>query len=97
MAGRKMEARITEFEADKKLTLKFTAGPVKGSRVTYSLEPVGGDTRLTRDLDMKLSGLWRLMGPILSRREVRDREAGVTNIKQILEAQTDVGTSPLRR
>jgi carbon monoxide dehydrogenase subunit G len=97
MAGRKMEARITEFEAEKKLTLKFTAGPVKGSTLTYSLEPVGGDTRLTRDLDMKLSGLWRLMGPILSRREVGDREAGVANIKHIIEAQTDAGTSPLRR
>lgn len=88
MAGSRMEARIVEYEPGKKFTVEFTAGPVKGSKVTYSLESIEGKTKLTRDLELRLSGLWRLMQPVLTPREVRDREAGVTNVKRILEART---------
>ena len=87
MAGSSMEARIIEYEPEKKFTLEFTAGPVKRSKVTYSLESVEGKTRLTRDLELRLSGIWRLMQPVLARREIRDREAGVANVKRILEAR----------
>jgi uncharacterized protein YndB with AHSA1/START domain len=93
MSGSEMEARIIAFEPEKKLTLEFMAGPVRGSKLTYSLEPLGGKTRLTRDLEMRLSGIWRLMQPVLTRREIRDREMGVANIKRILEAETS-NTSP---
>ena len=86
MSGSPMEARIVDFEPERRLTLEFTAGPVKGSRLTYSVETVGATTKLTRDLDMKLSGIWRLMQPLLTRREIRDRELGVANIKRLLEA-----------
>jgi hypothetical protein len=82
------EARIVEYEPGKKFTVEFTAGPVKGSKVTYSLESIEGKTKLTPDLELRLSGLWRLMQPVLTRREVRDREAGVANVKRILEART---------
>lgn len=87
MSGSKMEARIIKYEPVKTLTLEFTAGPVKGSKLTYSVEPVEGKTKLTRDLEMRLSGIWRLMQPILTRREIRDREVGINNVKHILEAQ----------
>lgn len=85
MSGSKMEARIIRYEVARALTLEFTSGPVKGSKLTYSVETVEGRTRLSRDLEMKLSGVWKLMYPILTRREIRDRELGVTNVKHILE------------
>jgi carbon monoxide dehydrogenase subunit G len=88
MSGSPMEARIIDFEPERRLTLEFTAGPVKGSKLTYSLEAVEGKTRLTRDLELRLGGIWRLMQPILTRREIRDREMGVANVKRILEAET---------
>lgn len=91
MSGSKMEARIIEYEPPKRLTLEFIAGPVKGSKLSYSVEPVENKTRLTRDLEMRLSGMWRLMQPILTRREIRDRELGINNVRRILEAQ---GTAP---
>lgn len=91
MSRSKMEARIIEYEPAKTLTLEFIAGPVKGSKLSYSVEPVENKTRLTRDLEMRLSGMWRLMQPILARREIRDRELAINNVRRILEAQ---GTAP---
>ena len=89
MSGSRMEARIIEYQTDRELTLEFTSGPVKGSRLTYSVEPVEGKTRLSTDLEMRLSGVWRIMAPILARRRMRDREWGVNNVKRILDTKTD--------
>jgi hypothetical protein len=91
MSESRMEARIVEFEAGSTLTLEFTSGPVKGSRLTYSVEAVDGKTRLSTDLEMRLGGLWKILYPILARRRVKDREWGVANVKRILEAQTATG------
>ena len=91
MSGSRMEARMIRYEVRETFTLEFTSGPVKGSKLTYSVESVEGKTSLTRDLEMRLSGVWKLMYPILTRREIRDRELGVTNVKRILEAQTSSG------
>src|SRR4029077_14768085 len=85
MSGSAMEDRVVGFQPEKTLILEFTSGPVRGSRLSYSLDSVDGKTRLTRDLELRLSGLWKLMYPILTRREIRDREAGVANIKRLLE------------
>jgi carbon monoxide dehydrogenase subunit G len=91
MSGSKMEARMVRYEAGKTLTLEFTSGPVRGSKLTYSVESAEGKTRLTTDLEMRLSGVWKLMYPILTRRRIKDRELSVTNVKRILEAQTSAG------
>ena len=87
MSGSPMAARMIAYEPVNTFTLEFTSGPVRGSRLTYSVAPVGDRTRLTRDLVMKLSGVWNLMYPVLTRREIRDRELGISNIKRILEAK----------
>ncbi len=91
MSGSRMEARMIRYEAVKSFTLEFKSRPVKGSTLTYSVESVEGKTRLTTDLEMKLSGAWKLMYSVLRRRRIRDRELGVINVKRILEAQTSAG------
>jgi hypothetical protein len=88
MSGSRMGARMIKYEAGRTFTLEFIAGPVKGSKLTYSVESVEGQTKLATDLEMRLSGAWRVMYPILSRRRIKDREWGVNNVKRILEAQT---------
>ena len=88
MSGSRMEARMIKYEAYKTFTLEFTSGPVKGSKLTYSVESVAGKTLLATDLEMRLSGIWRIMHPILIRRRIRDREWGVTNVKRIMEGPT---------
>ena len=86
MSGSKMGARIFRFEAGQTLTLEFTSGPVKGTKLTYSVESIGGNTRLATDLEMRLNGVWKIMYPVLTRRRIRDREWGIANVKRILEA-----------
>ena len=78
---------MIRYEPDKTFTLEFTSGPVRGSRLTYSVEAVGEKTRLSTDLELRLSGFWKLTYPILKRRRIRDRDLSVTNVKRILEAQ----------
>ena len=85
MSGSKMGARMLRFEPGKTFTLEFTSGPVKGSKLTYSVESVDGKTRLATDLEMRLNGVWKIMRPVLSRRRIKDREWGVTSVKRILE------------
>jgi Polyketide cyclase / dehydrase and lipid transport len=92
MSGSKMEARMIEYVTCRTFTLEFTSGPVKGSRLTYAVEPVGDKTRLSTDLEMRLSGISKILYPILVRRRKRDREWGVANVKRILEAQAPAGT-----
>jgi hypothetical protein len=71
--------------------VEFLSGPVKGSKLTYSVESLEGKTKLTTDLEMRLSGVWKVAYPILSRPRVKDREWAVNNVKRILEAQTAAG------
>ena len=47
----------------------------------------GDKTRLTTDLELRLSGFQKLTYPILSRRRIRDRDLSATNVKRILEAR----------
>jgi uncharacterized protein YndB with AHSA1/START domain len=91
MSGSRMEARVIEYEAGRTFTLEFLSGPVKGSKLTYSVEPVDGKTRLSTDLEMRLDGAWKILYPILARRRIRDREWGVANVKRTLERQTAAG------
>jgi hypothetical protein len=87
MSGSRMEARMIRYEPAKTFTLEFTSGPVRGSRLTYSVEAVGEKTRLSTDLELRLSGFWKLTYPILSRRRIRDRDLSVTNVKRSLETR----------
>jgi hypothetical protein len=85
MSGSRMEARMVEYVPGKTFTLEFTSGPVKGSKLTYSVESVEDKTSLSTDLELRLSRFWKLTYPILSRRRIRDRAWGVNNVKRILE------------
>ena len=86
-----MDARIVEYEADRTFTIEVRVRPVEGSKLTYSIESVEGKTVLSTDLEMRLSAVWTLMRPILSRRRIRDRQWGVNSVKRILKARTAAG------
>ena len=84
---RVLNSRVIEYEPNKKFTLEFTSGPVKGTKVTYSLESIEGRARLTRTFDLKFSGVFRLVGPFVARRAKREGGAEVGNVKRILESE----------
>jgi uncharacterized protein YndB with AHSA1/START domain len=84
---RVLNARAIEYEPNHKFTLEFTSGPVKGTRVSYSMEIVEGKTKLTRTFDLKFSGAYRLVGPFVARGARREGGAEVNNVKRILESE----------
>jgi hypothetical protein len=86
-----MTARIINFEAYRTFTLEFTSGPVKGSKLTCSVEALEAKTSLTTDLEMRLGGVWKVMYPVLRRRRIRDRQWSVSNVKRFLEGQAEAG------
>ena len=68
-AGRKMtiDARFSEFELNKKLTLEYTSGPFRGSRKAFSIQPGenGNTTKLIYVSDGEFHGIWRILEVLL--------------------------------
>jgi len=91
---RTFSGRVTEFEPNRRIAEEMTSGPMKGSQDSYSLETVEGKTRLTVVRDVKLSGVYRLLGPFIAGRTRRDGEAhaktDLGDLKRILESQAPV-------
>ena len=87
--NRVLNVRVIEYEPNRKFTLEFTSGPVKGTRGSYVMANIEGkNTKLTRTLDVKFSGVYKLLGPFLARSARRERGAEVSNVKRILESQS---------
>ena len=81
------DARVLEYEPNRKFTFEGTSGPMKGLIVTMSLEAVEGKTRLTETDDYKLGGFYRLLVPFMVGTPKRNAEARVGNVKRILESE----------
>jgi uncharacterized protein YndB with AHSA1/START domain len=81
------DIKVIEYEPGRKWTNKFTSGPVKGSIETASAENVEGKTRFTRTADLKFSGVYKLLGPLLTPSLKRAYVASVSNLKRILESE----------
>jgi hypothetical protein len=83
---KKPDFRVTEFEPNKKISAVFTSGPAKGTAQTFRLETVEGKTKLTRTLDVKYSGLYKLAGPFMTGSVRKQTESDLSNTKRILES-----------
>jgi carbon monoxide dehydrogenase subunit G len=78
--------RVTEFEPDRRFGFEGGLGRFEGT-LTYELEEIGGDTRLTNQADLEARGIAKLAAPIAS---VRVRAAVAKNLetlKQLLERE----------
>jgi len=89
--NRTLDERLIEYEPFRRFTFEFTSGPIKGSRETYSLaEVVDGTgsvtTKLTRSFDLKFSGLFKVLGPLLVTPGFKkEKRVEVENVKRLLE------------
>jgi uncharacterized protein YndB with AHSA1/START domain len=89
--GGAMDIAVIEYEPKERFVLKFTRGPLEGSWVRYAMEPVDGNTKLTRTLNLRSSGSRAPRQPLVAHEETPLQEAAeLTNIKRILEAPTAV-------
>jgi hypothetical protein len=82
-----LNARAIKYEPNRKFTLEFTSGPIRGSRVSYGIETIGGKTKLTRTFDVKFSGFYKLVGPFVARGAKTEGGAEVGNVRRILESE----------
>jgi uncharacterized protein YndB with AHSA1/START domain len=82
----RMEARaqIVEYEPRRRVALRLTSGPLRPT-LTYSFEPADGGTRLTYRVDLRTSGLFRLMEPLMPGTIRKQWRGNFGNLKRILE------------
>ena len=76
--------RVTEFEPDRRLSLRGSLGPFHGD-VTYQLAPAGSGTALTSTMNLQPSGPLRLLAPLASSRVKSAVATNLDTLKQILE------------
>jgi uncharacterized membrane protein len=80
--GRRVTAdyEITGYEPDRLIAFHATAGPVKREGA-YELEPVENGTRVTFSLRCSLTGLSKLMTPMISK-TMRSEVAQLDNLQR---------------
>jgi carbon monoxide dehydrogenase subunit G len=86
---------VTEHEPGRKTSMVFTSGPVKGTTQQFSLEAIEGKTKLTRTLDVKYSGFFKLVGPFMTGSLQRQTEEDLGRTKRMLEsgAKSQLGSN----
>lgn len=86
-AGRRVEltSRIVAQEAPSRLEVRSEGRGVT-AHGEHRLEPVGGGTRLTSSLDLKLGGLLRLAGGVAASQAQRSLERSLAQLKELLES-----------
>ncbi len=79
--------RVTEYEPNRRLAYEcISPDPVKGSTDSYSLEPLEGGTRFAETLDIKSSGIMRLVGSFFGQRAREDSGVRLAALKERLES-----------
>jgi uncharacterized protein YndB with AHSA1/START domain len=75
---------VTEFEPDRRLSIRGSLGPFHGD-VTYQLAPAVSGTTLTNTMNLQPSGPLRLLAPLAASRVKSAVATNLDTLKQILE------------
>ena len=86
--GRSIESgvEITEWEPNKRGSIKSTSGPMSFNG-TRTFESVEGGTRVSEDFEAEIGGFFRLAEPLVLRAAKRQIAADYETLKDILESQ----------
>lgn len=85
--GRRIESEveITEFEPNRKLSMRSTSGPFS-FRGSVTVESSGGSTRVGGNFEAEPGGFFKLAEPVLVRIGKRQFESDLANLKDLMEA-----------
>jgi polyketide cyclase/dehydrase/lipid transport protein len=86
LMGRRIDAdfEVTAYQPDTLLAFRTLAGPVRPEG-SYRFEDADGGTRVTLSLNATLSGMQKLMSPMVSK-SMRNEVAALGNLKRVLES-----------
>jgi len=88
--GRRIAAdiQITEFVPDERIAFRTTSGPVRPAG-SYDLRPIDNGTEVTFRLAAQLSGLKKLMTPMVNMTMKSEVDA-LSELKRTLESSTHI-------
>jgi uncharacterized protein YndB with AHSA1/START domain len=89
MGGAPISLRVIHYEPNRRLVLEHTSGAPKGTISSYGLETIGGKTRLTGTVDLKLSGFYKLLGSVVVSRMNKVGLESLNNAKRKLESEAN--------
>ena len=89
MLGRRIENGygVTEYEPNKKVSMKSTSGPVP-AETSLTVESVEGGNKLALTVAAGIAGVFKLGEPLVARIMGRQQDANFANLKDLLEAQS---------
>ena len=89
--GRKSEDSyvVTKYEPNHKFAQKATSGNLQTTE-NITFEPVEGGTKVTIVGEVEASGFIKMAEPVFARVAKRQFETDMSNLKDLLEAQTEV-------
>jgi hypothetical protein len=78
------DMEVVAFEPNRREVLRGVVGPMEPT-LSYLFEPADGGTRFTRQIRIKVSGIMRLMEPLMWIDAPRRNRGFVANLKRVLE------------
>jgi uncharacterized protein YndB with AHSA1/START domain len=78
------DMEVVAFEPNRKEVMRGVVGPMQPT-LTYLFEPAVGGTRFTRNVQIKVSGMMRLMEPLMRLMTPRGNAKFLANLKRVLE------------
>jgi uncharacterized membrane protein len=84
--GRRVDAdfEVTAYQEGTLMAFRTVAGPVRPEG-SYRFEDADGGTRITFSLNADLSGMKKLMAPMVTK-SMRNQVAALANLKRVLES-----------
>jgi uncharacterized protein YndB with AHSA1/START domain len=84
------EMEVIEFEPNRKEVMRGEIGPMRPT-LTYLFEPAGEGTTFTRRIQIRVSGMMKVMTPVMTYMTKRSNRGFLANLKRVLEQQRRPG------
>ena len=78
------DMEVVTFEPNRRQVMRGEIGPMHPT-LTYLLEPSDGGTKFTRHVQIKVSGMMKVMQPMMAMMVPRQNKGFLANLKRVLE------------
>ena len=80
------DMEVVTYEPNRKHVMRGEVGPMH-PRLTYLFEPADAGTRFTRRVQIQVSGLMKIMQPVIGLMLPKQNKGFLANLKSVLEAE----------